>query len=155
MGKELLSILGRQGGCRSPLLIPVMVSVFVAESYSLVAMMAAVFALGLDKNLLCVIGIVITSFGAIISKNWRETLESYDRINYSKFNVLEAMEMYLPAAMFRAEYKDTKNSMMRRSVPSYSARERKIPQLFMVLYYIVGISMAALLALNLLGIIQF
>ncbi len=120
-------------------------SFYISINTALVAIVTAVFALGLDITILCAIGIAISFFGIMISKTWAETLESYDRINYSKFNVLEAMEKYLPASMFYAEYKDSKNDMVKRSVPSYSARERKIPMLFMTIYVILGIFLGCVL----------
>ena len=128
-------------------------SFYISINTVLVGMMAAVVALGFDLKLLCLFGIVVSIFGIVISKTWSDTLYSYDRINYSKFNVLESMEKYLPASMFYAEYKDTKNNMIKRTVPSYSAREHKIPKLFMVLYSIIGLVIIIALVMDLTGII--
>ncbi len=123
-------------------------SFYISINTVLFAMIAAVVTLGLDMEFLCAFCVVISVFGIVMSKTWLDTLESYDRINYSKFNVLESMERYLPASMFAAEYKDTKNTLMMKSVPSYSKRERKIPKMFMALYSLLAIFLVIILILS-------
>jgi len=129
-------------------------SFYISINTVLVAMIAAVVTLGLDTKLLCVFCIAISSFGIVMSKTWSDTLDSYDRINYSKFNVLESMEEYLPASMFAAEYKDTKNDFIKKSVPSYSQRERRIPLLFTILYSILAVMLSIVLILSIANVIS-
>lgn len=112
-------------------------SFYISINTAMVALMGVIAALGLELEILCIFIILTSVFGMIISKSWIGTLESYDRTNTSKFNVMECMEYYLPASMFAAEYRDTKNKFRSKIYPSYSEREKMIPKSFLFLYLMI------------------
>lgn len=126
-------------------------SFYISINTVLVAIIGILISMGLDTKVLCAFCIGMAVFGIVMSKTWSDTLESYDRINSSKFSVLESMERYLPASMFYAEYKDSKNDFIMKSVPSYSKREHKIPMLFMFLYSLVAIIFTIAMILSCMG----
>ena len=115
-------------------------SFHISINTAFIGMLGVFGALGLNRELFCLMLMVISIFGVIVSTSWIGALNSYNRINSSKYDVLEAMERHLPASMFHAEYKDSKNYMRSRTYPSYSQRELVIPQSFRVLYAVMFVA---------------
>ncbi len=48
--------------------------------------------------------LLLSCVGALLSFNWRRTIESYGLLNTAKFKVISAFERYLPARIFDAEW---------------------------------------------------
>ena len=75
--------------------------------------------------------------------NWRSSLKAYELNNAGKFEVINQIELLLPAEMFECEYRyNTFNG-----IRSYSTRERMLPVVFMVFGGILILLAAVLLFL--------
>ena len=87
----------------------------------------------------CAASCVLSVFLLFLCYNWKKTLKSYEKSNQAKYEVLNTIEKNLPASIFFSEWEYGKTI----NYSSYSKRETKIPEMFMILF---GIIIAATIA---------
>lgn len=78
------------------------------------------------------VGIVV----AMLSLTWISQLKTYNKTNYGKYEVINAIEAKLPADMFNNEYMFNKS----KKIKSYSERESLLPKMFIVISSIIEIT---------------
>lgn len=101
------------------------------------------------KNLLMssVLFIVVGLISIVLSFNWKNTLINFNKNNYGKFAVIEALEKRLPANIFNSEYRFNKM----KSILSYSEREKAMTNAFALIgaiLFIAGIVLTILVSIN-------
>ena len=101
--------------------------------------LAAIGLLGkesLDNSAVAVGVIVLAIAGCLLSESWRRQVISYGNVAASKWTVINAFEVCLPASPFCAEWQ----ALQRRDYRSFTTNETAIPVAFVALY---GVAIAA------------
>jgi len=65
---------------------------------------------------------------------WRSLIISFGQLNTGKFRVIQAMEKYLPAAIFAAEWDALDQGRSKAIYKSFTDRERLVPISLAVIY---------------------
>ena len=108
-----------------------------------------VSAIGLVTKGTIVLEIAVTAVvsilvsGVIMCIAWRRLVRSYAQLNTGKFEVIDEIENYLPAALFRTEWKALGKGSDKRKYMSSTKTEAAVPIVFILLYILS--SVAALL----------
>lgn len=154
--QEINAILYSKGtqfdeGNRLPLLLEEY-KLFVDTSEKLVARRQTVntFFLSVNALLLSAIGmtakevitmriafigvIAISLAGILLCMAWRRLVHSYRQLNTGKFAVIHLLEQYLPAALFKAEWKALGEGKDKEKYIPFTKTEATIPIVFIVLY---------------------
>ena len=108
------------------------------------------FFLAINSSLVAVFGVVLSSFGhhrwnvaipltgILVSFVWLRLVKSYKDLNTTKFVVIHELESYLPAALFRYEWKVCGHGDPKKYRP-VTHTEQWIPMAFMVLYLVLAL----------------
>ena len=91
--------------------------------------------------------LVVPVVGILVSLLWYLIIKSHADLNRVKFDVIHDLELHLPAAMFRHEWRLAQDGKG-KSYRAVTAIEKWIPLLFAVLHMVLGI----FLVLSLVGI---
>jgi hypothetical protein len=76
----------------------------------------------------------LTSLGVFLAMAWRSLIISFGQLNTGKFRVIQAMEKYLPAAIFAAEWDALDQGRSKAIYKSFTDRERLVPISLAVIY---------------------
>ena len=82
-------------------------------------------------------------FGFSLCASWRKLIDSYRDVRRSKFDLIQGLEMRLPAAPFVAEW----ISLSQSSFVSFTTLERTTPIVFQCLYVLAFLAAGAVVAL--------
>lgn len=108
-----------------------------------------VSAIGLVAKGTIVLEIAVTAVvsilvsGVVMCIAWRRLVRSYAQLNTGKFVVIDQIENYLPAALFRTEWNALGKGTDKRKYISSTKTEATVPIVFISLYILS--SVAALL----------
>lgn len=116
-----------------------------------IASVASPFLNNLTAIFATIIGISI--FGIILCFFWRQTLESYGRLNSSKMAVITLLERKLPAKLFEKEWEILVDKLNNKKYVSFTDSERRIPLVFSIVYTLAFVVGLTFLILILCGII--
>ena len=87
-------------------------------------------------NALFVISIMlftVSVVGVLLNLNWLKLLESYGQLNGAKIKVISEMEKRLPANIYDTEWKVMSEKLCDRKYVSFTAIEKRLPLVFVVL----------------------
>jgi hypothetical protein len=122
---------------------------YITANTALITIAATAFSLNGDMVSKLIITIVLTLPGILINQSWKQILESYGIINSSKMEILKIMEEKLAASTYDAEWQVMSNKYNAKHYVSFTDSERKIPNIFIVVYLIVDfvcvVTLAAIL----------
>lgn len=110
---------------------------YIMVNTALVSLLGTMTALDIDLRFKLIISFLFPIIGIVIAKSWINLLESYGRLNSSKMSVIQMIEQKLPLSLFEAEWNDMSNKLNNRRYVSFTDSEKKIPNMFIVLYFIV------------------
>jgi len=86
---------------------------------------------------IALVGVVaIALSGILLCMAWRRLVHSYGQLNTGKFAVIHLLERYLPAALFKAEWKALGEGKDKKKYTPFTKTEATIPIVFIVLYSI-------------------
>jgi hypothetical protein len=89
-------------------------------------------------------GIAVLSLaGAILCGAWRSLITSFGQLNRGKFQVINAIEQYLQAAIYAAEWEALGRGEDPKVYRSFTSREIWVPNALLVLYVLTCITSAA------------
>lgn len=114
-------------------------SFYITLNTSLLALFTPVSGLIADLKLKIVVIIAFFLIGLILCISWRQLLESYGNLNSSKMKILSILEKNLPASLYDAEWEVMSDQLNKRKYVSFTASEKRIPLLFLVLYVMICI----------------
>ena len=100
----------------------------------------------LEIAVIAVVSILVS--GVVMCIAWRRLVRSYAQLNTGKFIVIDQIENYLPAALFRTEWKALGKGNDKLKYMSSTKTEATVPIVFIVLYILS--SVAALLWMSIL-----
>lgn len=78
--------------------------------------------------------IAIGLAGILLCVAWRRLVHSYRQLNAGKFVVIHLLEQYLPAALFKAEWKALGEGKDKKKYTPFTKTEATIPIVLIVLY---------------------
>lgn len=95
--------------------------------------------------------LVLALAGALLSGAWRSLISSFGQLNKGKFKVINAIERFLPVAIYAAEWEALGRGEDKRIYRSFTEREIWVPNALIGLHAVTA-SVALLFAL---GVITF
>lgn len=103
----------------------------------------------LAGSLLTVSLILITvgAIGILLNINWLNLLESYGRLNGAKMKVISEIEKSLPANIYDTEWKVMSERLCGERYVSFTSIEKRLPVFFMILFSIMIVFAAVMLAM--------
>jgi hypothetical protein len=91
----------------------------------------------IDVALSGVIGIGLA--GILLCISWRRLVNSHRQLNTGKFVLIENMEKYLPAALFKAEWHALGKGQDNKKYMPFTRTESVLPFVFILLYAVAAI----------------
>lgn len=79
---------------------------------------------------------VLTVAGAILCLAWRSLITSFGQLNRGKFQVINALERYLKASVYAAEWEALERGENPKVYRSFTSREIWVPNALFVLYLV-------------------
>ncbi|HPF40179.1 MAG TPA: hypothetical protein P5081_10545 [Phycisphaerae bacterium] len=156
---ELLFPAGRPNAQREPQQVLLeLYKIMVNSSESLVGRRQAVntFFLTMNGALLTAGGILVQGSGAvelrclgaavlavaggILCAAWRSLINSFGQLNRGKFKVINALEDYLPAAIYAAEWEALGRGEDPKVYRSFTSREIWVPNSLLLLYVLMAMT---------------
>lgn len=87
-----------------------------------------------------IIGILAISIaGILLCFGWRRLVKSYHQLNAGKFDVIDHLEQYLPASLFKAEWEALGRGNDPDKYIPFTKTEATIPIVFIILYLIANL----------------
>lgn len=107
---------------------------YLSTNTALFTIVAAVlsFLEGTTEKL--IISIVLAFIGIILSMSWRNLLDAYGVLNSSKMKVISIIERKLPLSLYDTEWIIMSDKLNSKKYVSFTDGEKKIPNVFMLLY---------------------
>lgn len=81
--------------------------------------------------------IAVALVGLAISLLWLRSVDSYRNLNSAKFQVIHAIEEYLPVRLYRAEWEVVGKGEDRKRYRRFTEVERIVPWVFVVVHGVV------------------
>ena len=113
-------------------------SFYITLNTSLLAVFTPISSLITDKKLKIIVILIFLAMGLILCVSWRQLLDSYGNLNSSKMKILSILEKELPASLYDAEWEAMSDQLNNRRYVSFTASEKRIPMIFIVLYLIIS-----------------
>ena len=88
------------------------------------------FLAGLPIALACIMGMGI-------AWSWKRLIDSYGQLNTGKFAIINQMEEYLPASIFKAEWKVLGEGNDKKRYSAFTKIVKYVPSFWMVVYFFV------------------
>lgn len=82
---------------------------------------------------------VLALAGAILCAAWRSLIVSFGQLNRGKFKVINAIELYLKAAIYAAEWEALGRGADPKTYRSFTSREIWVPNALLVLHILTAI----------------
>ena len=86
--------------------------------------------------------------GIILDISWINILEAYGTLNSAKLKVINLLEEQLPIALYDAEWRIMSDKLNNKKYVSFTDSEKRIPKLFMAIYCLIIVGMAAVRLLH-------
>ena len=77
--------------------------------------------------------------GAILCAAWRSLITSFGQLNRGKFKVINTIERYLKAAIYRAEWEALERGENPKVYRSFTSREIWVPNALLVLHILTAV----------------
>ena len=82
---------------------------------------------------------LLAVIGVILSGAWKSLITSFGQLNAGKFKVINFMELYLPAAIYDAEWVALGEGKDPKIYTSFTAREKWVPNSFLAFHSLVAL----------------
>ena len=112
---------------------------YITTNTILVSLCGTVVAIDIDLKYKIMIMIAFSIVGVVLSFSWINILISYGNLNSSKMKIISLLEKNLPASLFDAEWEVLTDKLNNKKYISFTDSEKKIPQLFFVLYIVITV----------------
>ena len=112
-------------------------SFYITANTILVSLCGTVVAIYIVLKFKIMIIIAFAIVGIALSLSWINMLISYGNLNSSKMKIISVLEKNLPASLFDAEWEVLTDKLNNKRYISFTDSEKKIPQLFLVLYTVI------------------
>ncbi len=110
---------------------------YITANTILVSLCGTVVAINIILKFKIMIIIAFAIVGIGLSLSWINMLISYGNLNSSKMKIISVLEKNLPASLFDAEWEVLTDKLNNKRYISFTDSEKKIPQLFLVLYTVI------------------
>lgn len=120
-------------------------SFYISINSALVAVFGALLALDMSPFYKCLISFILAVVGIILSVSWVKILISYGDLNSSKMKIISHIEKQLPASLYDAEWAALSDRLNKRKYVSFTNSEKRVPHLFIIVYFCIFISTIALM----------
>lgn len=78
--------------------------------------------------------LILSMIGLIASYSWRKMIKSFGQLNSGKFKVINAMEQYLSASIFKAEWIALGEGKDKNKYSTFTNVEQNMPNILAVIY---------------------
>lgn len=110
---------------------------YITANTALVSLCGTIVAFHIDVKYKILIIILFSIIGMVLSFSWISILISYGNLNSSKMKIISILEKNLPASLFDAEWEVLTDRLNNRKYRSYTDSEKRIPQVFFVIYTLI------------------
>ena len=115
-------------------------SFYITVNSALTALLGV--ALGVfDSSVKIFVVIFMCAAGVILDVSWINVLESYGTLNSAKLKVIHLLEEQLPIALYDTEWRIMSDKLNNKKYVSFTDSEKRIPKLFMAIYFLIMIGM--------------
>ena len=119
-------------------------SFYISINSALVAAFSFLLAFDVAPLYKMLTSFMLAIVGIILSISWIKILVSYGDLNSSKMKIISCIEKHLPASLYDAEWAALSDKLNKRKYVSFTASEKKVPILFIVVYACIFLGSIAL-----------
>lgn len=123
-------------------------SFYISLNSALIAIVSALFAFDFELQYKILIGALFAVVGIVLSVSWVKILVSYGKLNSSKMKIISCIEKQLPASLYDAEWAALSDRLNKKKYVSFTDSEKRVPQLFIIIYACLFVVMAVVFCLN-------
>jgi hypothetical protein len=122
-------------------------SFYITVNSALTALLGVVLGV-FDSSVTIFVVVFMCAAGIILDISWINILEAYGTLNSAKLKVINLLEEQLPIALYDAEWRIMSDKLNNKKYVSFTDSEKRIPKLFMAIYCLIIVGMAAVRLLH-------
>ena len=114
---------------------------YISINSAMITLFSFLVVFDISHTAKLLLGFFFSFIGIILSTSWIRTLNAYGNLNSSKMKIISSIEKQLPANLYDAEWAALSDILNKKKYVSFTANEKRIPTLFLMVYAVILASM--------------